>query len=157
MYLPFHGNPPWEVRRSLSEGPDIGARSARESFALMWLYGCSCGCWCWCCVCVHRMLTFAFVCLLPLQQSFISYGFYQCFFMLPQTAPCRTESKWRFCADTMLVSLKKVKSTNRIVSYRIGSFRRTRRCGKKEFRRVLFRSHTRTRTTQTRQTTLPPT
>ena len=33
--------------------------------------------------------------------------FYQCFFMLPLAAPCRTESKWRFCVDTMLVSLKK--------------------------------------------------
>ena len=46
--------------------------------------------------------------------------FYKCFFMLPLAAPCRTKSKWRFCDDRMLVFVKKVKSTNRIVSDLLG-------------------------------------
>ena len=33
--------------------------------------------------------------------------FYQCFFMLPLAAPCRTASKWRFCEHRMLVLLNK--------------------------------------------------
>ena len=56
----------------------------------MWC-GRSWGCWCWCCVCGDRMLTFAFVVFLPLQQPFISYAFLPMFLHAPT---CRPMSDW---------------------------------------------------------------
>ena len=73
------------------------------------LCGCLWRCRGWCWLCVHRMLTFVLFFSIYSNPSFHMH-FYQCFFMLPLAAPCRTESKWRSCADRMLVSLKNSKT-----------------------------------------------
>ena len=66
-------------------------------------------------------------------ECFISYAFLP---MLLHAHPCRPMSDWvkvEILCWQNVCFVKRIKNRNRIVSYRIGSFGRTRRAGKKEF------------------------
>ena len=124
----FSRKPPWEVRRSLSEGPDLPGKVGGRGVCLVY---------------VMWVLVLVFVCegsvrtecLVLLLMFFCVYSnpsfhmhFYQCFFMLTLAAPCRTESKWRFCVDTACF-VKKIKT--QIVAVK-KSFKVRKRNGRRE-------------------------